>query len=146
MSTPSYHQVRRHVERRHRQVSFFIFHLVVAMTATLIWMTGTESGVGTRVFAVLWFGVLVCHGMKVYLDGVRDRAVERSWRRYSGEAYAYADEPYSASTMTLKEMLAEIDKNEKPKRSMFLDDDETKEVESDQPEIDYNQLPLWTRR
>lgn len=87
MTTPSYDDIRKQIERRYSRIAWLIFHAVMAFFSILvIWIIDPTPTDGTPVLAVLWFGVLVCHAIKVFMDGLKDRAVERTWQRYAGEA------------------------------------------------------------
>src|SRR5688572_22931913 len=107
MSTPSYDEIRQQVQRRYRRRSYFVLHLIMAVTGTAaIWMIDPTPQDGTPVIALLWAGLLVFHAVKAFvLDEAQDREVERMWRRYSGEF-----------------------DDEKPKRSLHLTDDAEIEV------------------
>jgi hypothetical protein len=118
MSTPSYDEIRQQIERRYRRRSFFIYHVIIAI-ASLSAIAVMSKGDNTfeEVMAALWFGLLVLHGVKVFMDEARDRAIERTWRRY------YGDLPYV---------------DEKPKRTLrLMDDAELEVVEEDLPERKY---------
>ncbi len=112
MTTPSYDEVRQRVERRYSRLSWFIFHLIMAVTTVaVIWAIDPTPQDGTPVIAALWVGVLVCHAVKIYLDTLRDRAVERTWQRVSGKAV-----------------------DEKPKRTLLLSNEaELEVIEEDAP-------------
>jgi hypothetical protein len=111
MTTPSYDDIRQQIGRRYGRLSLFIFHVIMAITTTaVIWLIDPTPQDGTPVLAGLWLGVLVWHATKVYMDGVRDREIERTWQRYSGE----------------------LDIDEKPKRMMRLADDDELEVVEDE--------------
>ena len=113
MTTPSYDDVRQQVERRYGRLTWFIFHVIMAVTTVaVIWAIDPTPQDGTPVIAVLWLGVLVFHALKAFvLDSARDRAIERAWQRYSGEAAA---------------------EGEKPKRFLRLADDANMEVVEDE--------------
>lgn len=116
MSTSSYDEIRQQIERRYRRRSYFIYHVIIAI-AGLSTISVMSKGDNTfeEVMAALWFGLLVLHGVKVVMDEARDRAIERTWRRYYGEF-----------------------DNEKPKRTLrLMDDAELEVVEEDLPERKY---------
>jgi hypothetical protein len=112
MTNPSYDDIRQQISRRFGRLSLFIFHVIMAITTTaVIWLIDPTPQDGTPVLAGLWLGVLVWHATKVYMDGVRDREIERTWQRYSGDL---------------------VDIDEKPKRMMRLADDDELEVVEDE--------------
>lgn len=113
MTTPSYDDIRKQVERRFGRLALFIFHVIMAITTVIvIWLIDPTPQDGTPVLAGLWLGVLVWHAIKVYMDGVRDREIERTWHRYSGDN--------------------RTDIDEKPKRMMRLTDDDELEIVEDE--------------
>lgn len=119
MTTPSYETVRAQVARRYRRLSWFVLHVVMAITSVIaIWLIDPTPEDGTPVIALLWFGLLVFHAIKIYMSGMEDRAVERMWERYQGDA----------------------DFDEKPKRMMRLTDDAELEVIEDDPVQGNNRL------
>lgn len=108
MSTPSYDEIRQQVERRYRRRSLFIYHIIIAVTClTVIWLVDLTPYTVAPFLTVLWAGLLVLHGFRVFMEEVRDRAIESTWRRY------YGDLPYA---------------DEKPKRTLRLTDDAELEV------------------
>ncbi len=121
MSTPSYDEIKRQVERRYRRRSAFLYHLIIACAGLpAIWVIGRMNTVVIFTITALWVGLLLLHGVHLLLEGAKDREIERTWRRYYGD----------------------IDYDDiKPKRSFRLNDDaELEVIEDDQP------LPLYKRR
>ena len=119
MSTPSYDEIRRQVERRYRRRSAFIYHLIIACAAIpAIWFVARSNGIVSVTITLLWVGLLVLQGVHLLLEGAKDREIERTWRRY------YGDIDYE---------------DVKPKRSFHLSDDaELEVIEDDQPERRYS--------
>ncbi len=110
MSTPSYDEVKEQVSRRYNRWAWFVIHVIMAIISIIIiWLIDPTPQDGTPVLAGLWFAVLICHAVKIYLDGLRDQAVERTWQRYSGDG-----------------------EQEKPKRFLRLEDDDELEVIEDE--------------
>lgn len=105
MQPPTYDDIRQQVARRYSRLGWFIFHLIMAITSIIvIWSIDPTPQDGTPVLAGLWAGVLIFHAVKIYLDGLRDQAVERTWAKYQGSF------------------------DEKPKRTLLLHDDTELEV------------------
>jgi hypothetical protein len=117
MSTPSYNEIRQQIERRYRRRSLFIYHCIIAAVSLLaIWLIKPFSS-PTYIIFVLWMGLILLHGIHMLMEGAKDRAIERMWRRY------YGDIDY-----------------EKPKRTLHLTDDaELEEIEDELPERKYRQ-------
>jgi hypothetical protein len=109
MTPPSYDDIRRQVERRYHKRSIFIYHIIIAFVClTVIWLTKSPLSMLPQVITVLWIGLLVLHGVKVFMDNARDQALDRMWLRY------YDNMPL---------------RDEKPKRDMLhLSDDGELEV------------------
>lgn len=86
MTNPSYPDIEKHISRRYRRLTWLAFHVVMAVvTIVIIWSRNPEPQDGTQVMTGLWFGLLLCHAFKVYLDNLRDEAIERTWQRYAGD-------------------------------------------------------------
>jgi hypothetical protein len=111
MRTPSYEEIRRSVESRYNRFFWFIFHVIMAVVTTgVIWAIDPTPEDGTPVIAALWVGVLIGHAVKVYMDGLKDAAIERTWQQYYGD---------------LEMGEVEIIEEEKPKRmARLMDEDE----------------------
>lgn len=106
MTNPSYADIEKQIARRYRRLTWFALHVVMAVVAmVIIWSRNPAPQDGTQVMLGLWFGLLIFHAVKVYLDNLRDEAVERMWQRFSGQ--------------------------EKPKRFLRLETDETLEIVED---------------
>jgi hypothetical protein len=89
MTTPSYDDIRQQIERRYRRLSWFVFHVIMAvMTVAVIWMIDPTPQDGSPVIAALWCGVLIFQAIKIWMDTVRDREIERTWQHISGENVA----------------------------------------------------------
>lgn len=70
MSTPSYDDIRQQVERHYRRLSYFIFHIIMAVTSVIIiWLIDPTPQDGTPVIAGLWF-----------LEVVEDESIEGEQR------------------------------------------------------------------
>lgn len=111
MSTPSYEEIRRQVERRYRRRALFIYHLIIACAGIpALWFVAGRNGIVSLVITVLWVGLLLLHGVRLLMEGAKDREIERTWRRYYGDI-GYEDV--------------------KPKRSFRLSDDAELEVIED---------------
>jgi hypothetical protein len=115
MSTPSYDEIRHQVERRYRRTSVFIYHLIIAFVSLAsIWYISRDGRVAI-VMTLLWGGLLALHFVRLVTESAKDRAIERTWRRY------YGDFDY-----------------EKPKNALYLTDDaELELIEDDEPERKY---------
>lgn len=108
MSTPTYDEIRQQVERRYRRRSLFIYHVIIAVASmTVMWLMGSPFSMLPEAITTFWIGLLIIHGVRVFMHEARDRAVESTWRRY------YGDLPYA---------------DEKPKRTLRLTDDAELEV------------------
>ena len=115
MSTPSYDEIRQQVGRRYRRRSLFIYHIVIAVTClTAIWLVDMTPYTVAPFLTVLWAGLLVLHGVRVFMSERSERAIERTWQRY------YGDLPYA---------------DEKPKRSLRLMDDAELEVIEEETQV-----------
>lgn len=116
--------LRRYVERRYNRLSFFVLHLIFAVTlAAVVFITPEYRDSSTPAIGMLWFGLLLYHGVKVYIDSARDRAIERTMQQ-----------PYYDA------------EDEKPKRSTRLADlTDYDEPEIDSAEVTDGELPLWKR-
>lgn len=98
---PSFDDIRQRIDRRYRRLSWFVFHVIMAITSIIvIWLIDPTPQDGTPVIAGLWFGVLIFHAAKLFIDSRQDRAVERAWARY-----------------------LDVVPDEKPKRTLRLTDD-----------------------
>ena len=110
---PAYDDIKRQVERRYRRVTFFILHVILAITIVgVVWAIKPNPGEGTIVMGALWAGLLIFHAFKLWLDNERDHEIERTWAKYAPTAIY-----------------------EKPKRHSRLSDDEfdsDSEVRDDQ--------------
>lgn len=114
-SSPSYADIEKQVSRHYRRLTWFAIHVIMAVVSiVIIWSRNPAPQDGTQVMMGLWFGVLICHAVKVYLDNLRDEAIERMWQRYSSP--------------------------EKPKRFLRLEDDDELEVIKDEGQSDYQGL------
>jgi hypothetical protein len=115
MSTPSYNEIHQQVQRRYRRRSLFIFHIIIATICLMVlWFTASPRSTLPETFSMLWIGLLLIHGVRVFMGERSEKAIERTWRRY------YGDLPYA---------------DEKPKRTLRLTDDaELEVVEEDMQE------------
>lgn len=93
MSRPSYEDIRKQVARRYDRMSLFVFHVIMAVTSIIIiWLIDPTPQDGTPVLAGLWFGVLIFHAVKLWLDNARDREIERAWERYGDNQQGVYDQ------------------------------------------------------
>jgi hypothetical protein len=107
MSTPTYDEIRQQVERRYRRRSLLVYHIIIAFVClTVIWFTASHVSMLPEAITTFWIGLLLIHGVRVFMSERSERAIERMWQRY------YGDLPY-----------------EKPKRDVLhLTDDGELEV------------------
>lgn len=109
MRSPSYEEIRRRVESRYSRYFWFIFHVIMAVVTTaVIWAIDPTPQDGTPVIAAIWGGVLVGHAVRIYMDGLKDAEIERTWQKYYGD-------------LDVDEV--EIIEEEKPKRMVRLMDE-----------------------
>ena len=117
MSTPSYDEIKRQVERRYRRRSALVYHVIIACAGLpAIWVIGRMNTIVIFTITALWGGLLLLHAARVFIESAKDREIERTWRRY------YGDTDYE---------------DFKPKRSFRLNDAELEVIEDEQPETLY---------
>jgi hypothetical protein len=86
MSQPSYEQVRRQIASRYAHRFWFIAHVITAVIANVLILAGG----GTPAFTLIWAGVVLVHGINLWLEERRDREIERTWERLGGSAASTA--------------------------------------------------------
>jgi hypothetical protein len=119
VSTPSYDEIKRQVERRYRRRALLIYHVIIAAAGLpAIWVVARPNTIVIFTITALWVGLLLLQAAHAFIESAKDREIERTWRRYYGD----------------------IDYEDfKPKRSFRLNDDaELEVIEDDQPERRYS--------
>jgi hypothetical protein len=128
MTQPTYDDIRQQIQRRYTRWTWFIFHVIMAVvTVAVIWAIDPTPQDGTPVLAALWGGVLLCHFIKIFIDGSQDRALERAWQRYS-EALVLDEKPKRAMRLTDDGELEVVDEKSKRLTTLVDSDDLSHQV------------------
>jgi hypothetical protein len=84
---------------------------------TVMWLTKSNLTMLPQAITTFWFGLLLIHGVRVFMSERSERAIERTWQRY------YGDLPYEKPKRDVLhladdgEVLDVIEDDEKPKRA-----------------------------
>jgi hypothetical protein len=111
MPAPSYEEIRKRIETRYNRIFWLIAHVIMAfVTTAVVWAIDPTPQDGTPVLAVLWIGILICHAVKVGMDELKDRAIERTWQRYERDldAEMMEDKPKRSITRLMDNTEVEV--------------------------------------
>lgn len=115
MPDPAYDQIRKRIERRYNRRFRLLAHMIMAaITLGALWAVSSISARSLTLVGLLWIGILMCQALKVFMDELKDRAVERALPSYKQDMDLYAAD-------------------DKPKRIMRLMDNSEVEIIEEEP-------------